>query len=183
MTNKNKRPVLKDFDPMIEIIQGAGLAYEVFQFATESNHIEGIKAPEKHDIHYKALMTFLASKRLTTSVVEKFVLKIQPNARLRTEPTDIVWIGGQQAPLPEFTLPALKRLLKKISDNEILPWNAHIQYECLHPFMDGNGRSGRAIWLWQMCKFYDWGFPIGFKHMFYYQTLRQLKTQTLKEIE
>jgi Fic family protein len=36
--------------------------------------------------------------------------------------------------------------------------------------MDGNGRSGRAIWLWQMLR-QEGGAPLGFLHHFYYQTL------------
>ena len=36
-----------------------------------------------------------------------------------------------------------------------------------HPFTDGNGRSGRALWLWQMNNHA----PFGFLHTFYYQTL------------
>src|SRR5215470_3568331 len=27
---------------------------------------------------------------------------------------------------------------------------AHVRYETLHPYTDGNGRSGRAVWLWHM---------------------------------
>lgn len=34
--------------------------------------------------------------------------------------------------------------------SSISPWEAHLEYETLHPFTDGNGRSGRAIWAWQM---------------------------------
>jgi len=37
--------------------------------------------------------------------------------------------------------------------------------------MDGNGRSGRAIWAWQMLGDEQDPFAIPFLHRFYYQTL------------
>ncbi len=47
------------------------------------------------------------------------------------------------------------------------PFYTHHSYENLHPFTDGNGRSGRVLWLWQM----GGVAPLGFLHRFYYQTL------------
>lgn len=43
-------------------------------------------------------------------------------------------------------------------------------YETLHPFTDGNGRSGRALWLWAMGGIHR--APLGFLHHFYYQALQ-----------
>ena len=52
------------------------------------------------------------------------------------------------------------------------PFGIHLRYETLHPFMDGNGRSGRILWAWQMLH-HDIapGIRLGFLHAFYYQTL------------
>ena len=44
-------------------------------------------------------------------------------------------------------------------------------YEMLHPFMDGNGRSGRALWAWMMLRLGQDPFALLFLHRFYYQTL------------
>jgi hypothetical protein len=41
-------------------------------------------------------------------------------------------------------------LIRRINVRDIGPYPAHIRYEKLHPFMDGNGRSGRAIWALMM---------------------------------
>lgn len=49
------------------------------------------------------------------------------------------------------------------------PYKIHLLYEDLHPFTDGNGRSGRAIWLWQMER--QGGTRLSFLHWWYYATL------------
>src|SRR6267154_4817348 len=55
-----------------------------------------------------------------------------------------------------------------IHDN---PWKIHVEFEHLHPFMDGNGRTGRAIWAWHMLKLGMYPFALPFLQRFYYQTL------------
>lgn len=49
------------------------------------------------------------------------------------------------------------------------PYEAHRLYERIHPFVDLNGRTGRAIWLHQMLGKQD--VPLGFLHTWYYQSL------------
>lgn len=51
------------------------------------------------------------------------------------------------------------------------PFQMHNKFVHLHPFMDGNGRSGRAIWARQMINHMGYDFNPGFLHVFYYQTL------------
>lgn len=76
--------------------------------------------------------------------------------RIREE---LVWIGGRDsagprgaafiAPQPHYVLPALHDLIGFINrvDIPVLAQIAiaHAQFETIHPFVDGNGRTGRAL--------------------------------------
>ncbi|MEK6701506.1 MAG: Fic family protein [Planctomycetota bacterium] len=67
------------------------------------------------------------------------------------------WIGGTRPgnakfvpPPPEHVLEAMTRLERWIHGNDSLPplikvGLAHVQFETIHPFLDGNGRIGRLL--------------------------------------
>lgn len=142
-------------------------------FAAESNRIEGITHPKDDEIHTAALRRFVVLvDEVTVADVEAFVAQIEPNARLRRAGQPNVRVGHHHAPKsgPEIER-ALEQLLRAVSANDASPLDAHHRYETLHPFTDGNGRSGRALWLWQMREYYEWDYRRSFLHEFYYQSL------------
>jgi len=51
------------------------------------------------------------------------------------------------------------------------PWDIHYRYERLHPFRDGNGRSGRVLWAWHMLQLGRDPFALPFLHRAYYEAL------------
>src|SRR5258705_12367518 len=65
----------------------------------------------------------------------------------------------------------LRRILNNANRASDSPWKVHVAFETLHPYMDGNGRTGRAIWAWQMQGLGHDPFALPFLHRFYYQTL------------
>ena len=66
----------------------------------------------------------------------------------------------------------LKNILHDTEDRRQSPFEIHCRYENLHPFTDGNGRSGRALWAWQMLAENDAHVELGFLHAWYYASLR-----------
>lgn len=148
-------------------------------FIRESNRIEGIKR-EPTDAEIEEYSRFMALEQLEIRDFEQFVSVYAPGNYLRLKSNQNVQVGGYVAPRGG---PRIVGLLQRIIDiaNELKRTNpsgfsqkaqqiifeTHITYEQLHPFTDGNGRSGRMLWWWMMdrCSY-------GFLHYWYYQTLR-----------
>lgn len=148
------------------------MTFDLIRFIRESNFIEEktFRDPHPHEIF--AHDRFLALDTITPDDLERFVGTIQPGAVLRSDIRgSMVQIGGKFTTINgQAVFYALCALLSKIQDDLIKPWEAHVEYELLHPFTDGNGRSGRALWLWHMNKT---GSPVylDFLHHFYYDSL------------
>ncbi len=136
------------------------------EFITESNRIEGILR-EPLPVEIKAHKDLLALGEISIGDLGCFVGKIQPGAILRCEPGRDVRVGNYYPPPGGPEIPQRLRTLLEEANDGVSPYHIHLAYENLHPFTDGNGRSGRALWLWQHQGF----IMLGFLHQFYYDTL------------
>lgn len=141
------------------------------EFVRESNRIEGIHR-EPSEAEVVATQEFLALPSISVADVEKLVAVYAPGKPLRRAPHMNVRVGTHIAPPggPDIEV-RLTDILVNVNHGRSDEYDAHQAYETLHPFMDGNGRSGRAIWLWQMTKNHG-GAPLGFLHHWYYQSLQ-----------
>ena len=137
----------------------------------ESNLIEGIFRPPT-EAEIREHERFVGLEKVTISELQSFVKIYQPNARLRSFPGMDVQVGSYVPPKGgEHIVAQLQALLIAINAGEKLdPWEAHMQYEKLHPFSDCNGRSGRILHFWQLRRCSR---GRGFLHEFYYQTLKK----------
>lgn len=61
-----------------------------------------------------------------------------------------VYIGGREALDPKLIDEKMKAWLWRLNDEKLLKAiPMHIDFEHIHPFVDGNGRTGRLLMWWQ----------------------------------
>lgn len=152
------------------------------QLIRESNRIEGInRDPTTAEV--REFERFLSIDDVTIDQLEAFVNVYQPGAVLRSRPGLDVRVGNHFPPPGGVAIPhMLGSLLHDISEGMPV-WEAHCRYETIHPFTDGNGRSGRMLWYWHMANNGEWvrAYTLGFLHAFYYQTLDAWSPDRMKK--
>lgn len=148
------------------------------KFQLESNQIEGINTVTQAEIDALSGFVFLDQPKVEDVVA--YVKVVQPTAKIRLSSSQTVYVGNHcPPPGGQHILYRLEGILSSLKAEH--PFDTHVEYESLHPFTDGNGRSGRAIWLWQMK---NQGLDIygGFLQTFYYQSLANQQKEKYKNV-
>ena len=119
--------------------------------ATASSAIENEHDPTKVNLHHQGLITFLAQPLTHESLLSLHhqLLKGQHHAQPGQYRTINV-IVGEHTPPNHLRVPSLMEdFFQSLQTDHLHPvpkaaW-AHMAFEIIHPFADGNGRTGRAI--------------------------------------
>jgi Fic family protein len=148
---------------------------KLWDFVAESNQIESIQhlpTPDEIAAHQRVLEL----GEVTVAELELFVERVAGAKLRRRHGANVYLIGEPDLPRggPEIER-SLAGLLRCANEGIVGPYETHVAYELLHPFNDGNGRSGRVLWAWQMRAVDQDPFIRPFLQMFYYQTLSAMR--------
>lgn len=141
-------------------------------FLRESNLIEGItREHAAFQIELAAASRFLEAPTLLVQTLCDLQAVLAPGEPLRERKGQDVQVGGYVAPPGGPNIRSRLEIILHRAATDDNPWHTHCRYEMLHPFMDGNGRTGRMLWAWHMRRLGRDPFALPFLHRFYYQTL------------
>jgi len=120
-----------------------------------SNLIENVSDPKETELAVKSFNKYLKEDSELEYVMYIFHRELghlNDYCKAGTLRDYDVYVGGTDGEIPTKIKQALQELFKRNPKtlNEIKKW--HITFEKIHPFGDGNGRTGRMLMLLQLVR-------------------------------
>jgi hypothetical protein len=129
-------------------IHAAALGGWVPEFVRVSNRMAGItRAPTAAEIG--AHRGLLAANALTIKNLELFISHVAPGAAFRDAPEET---EDGEATTQHDLKEDLATIVDAARTHSSTAARLHRIYRQLRPFTDGNGRCGRALWMWQLMR-------------------------------
>jgi len=142
---------------------------KIDEFLKESNAIEGVYDEDSLDQAKYAWEYLEKQKEITSGVVLKAHKILMLHQPLKPNEKGYfrrcqVWIGGREGAIYHKVPDLMDQWVLNANDVIINGKNEpkdflrdlikqqHVKFEEIHPFLDGNGRVGRLLMLWQMTK-------------------------------
>jgi Fic family protein len=152
------------------------------QFMVESNAIEGETGLNPMDIRVMNKVVSHGIKNETRLLEIHGLLTQHLNVRWSGKYRDCqVFVGKAVPPAPAALPYKMKEFFERLP--RLSSWEAHNVFECIHPFQDFNGRTGRLIWLSKALGEMKNPFNLPFLRHYYYQTIEHWSGDHMKRSE
>lgn len=128
------------------------------EFIRESNLIEGINSPEADAQSWEAWLWLVDREHVGREdllelhgLITRGQLAKSESGQFRRVP---VSVGGHLPPAPFIAQQQIYEWLMDLMQHwqTLDPKEMHIRFEKIHPFVDGNGRTGRMLMWWHELK-------------------------------
>lgn len=132
--------------------------FDLSEHIRQSNLIENIDDRGEDRRSLKAWQYLVAQDQISQPVLlelHKMITRKQlPKSESGSYRRVNVWVGGRQCPAPVIAHGQIYGFLMDLAEHwqTLDPVEMHIRYEKIHPFVDGNGRTGRMIMWWHQIK-------------------------------